>query len=70
MAYSDVALAIEQSPTAQAYLAVETERGERRFMLGPKTDLEAEIPMLDWRTSPARYAWAVGACSIASATSE
>ena len=52
MTYSDVALAIEQAPTAQAYLAVETERGQRRFVLGPRTDLDAEIPMLDWRTSP------------------
>src|SRR4051812_9654383 len=50
--YSDVAHALEQSPTAQAYLAVDTARGERRFVLGPRTNLEAEIPMLDWRTSP------------------
>lgn len=50
--YADVAHALEQSPTAQGYLVVETARGERRFVLGPKTHLEAEIPMLDWRTSP------------------
>lgn len=52
MTYADVAHALEQSPTAQGYLAVETARGERRFVLGPKTNLEAEPPMLDWRTAP------------------
>lgn len=50
--YADAQQALESSPTAQGYLAVETERGPRRFVLGPKTNLDAEVPMLDWRTSP------------------
>lgn len=52
MTYADVQRAIAHAPTAQGYLAVETERGLRRFVLGPRTDLDAEVPMLDWRTSP------------------
>lgn len=52
MTYADVQQAIAHAPTAQGYLAVETERGPRRFVLGPRTDLDAEVPMLDWRTSP------------------
>ncbi len=50
--YADVARALEQAPAAQGYLEVETPRGTRRFVLGPRTNLEAEVPMLDWRTSP------------------
>lgn len=52
MTFADVAHALEQAPAAQGYLAVETERGERRFVLGPRTNLDADVPMLDWRTSP------------------
>jgi len=40
------------SPAAGAYLAVETERGARAYMLGPSTQLGGDVPMLDWRTSP------------------
>ena len=40
------------APAAQGYLRVETERGERSYLLGPRTQLDAETPMLDWRTAP------------------
>lgn len=34
------------------YLRVATERGARTFLLGPRTQLEGDVPMLDWRTAP------------------
>ncbi|MCW5805112.1 MAG: hypothetical protein KIT31_22260, partial [Deltaproteobacteria bacterium] len=37
---------------AQGYLTVETDRGERTFALGPRTALDGEPPVLDWRTAP------------------
>ena len=39
-------------PAAQGYLAVATERGERRYLLGPRTQVDGEVAMLDWRTAP------------------
>jgi hypothetical protein len=40
-------------PAAQGYLAVATERGERAYLLGPRTQVDGpEIAMLDWRTAP------------------
>ncbi len=43
---------IADAPTAQGYLAVTTDRGERVYLLGPRTALDAHVPMLDWRTAP------------------
>jgi DNA helicase-2/ATP-dependent DNA helicase PcrA len=40
------------APAAQGYLAVATERGERTYLLGPRTQVDGEVPMLDWRTAP------------------
>jgi DNA helicase-2/ATP-dependent DNA helicase PcrA len=45
------------SPAGQGYLRVETERGERSYLLGPRTQLEGDAPMLDWRTSPLAEVW-------------
>src|SRR5437764_8699930 len=39
-------------PAAQGYLAVATERGDRRYLLGPRTQVDGEVAMLDWRTAP------------------
>ncbi len=36
----------------QGTLVVETARGMREYALGPRTDLEATPPMLEWRTAP------------------
>lgn len=52
MTFDDLARVLAQAPAAQGYLAVTTARGERQYVLGPKTVLDAEIPMLDWRTAP------------------
>lgn len=40
------------APAAAGYLAVDTERGRREVLLGPRTQLEGAVPMLDWRTAP------------------
>jgi len=40
------------APAAQGYLAVETERGARSYLLGPRTQVDGEVAMLDWRTAP------------------
>jgi hypothetical protein len=40
------------APAAQGYLAVATERGDRTYLLGPRTQVDGEVVMLDWRTAP------------------
>jgi DNA helicase-2/ATP-dependent DNA helicase PcrA len=40
------------APAAQGYLTVATERGDRRYLLGPRTQVDGEVAMLDWRTAP------------------
>ncbi len=50
--FDDIARVLAQAPAAQGYLAVTTARGDRQYVLGPRTALDAEVPMLDWRTSP------------------
>jgi DNA helicase IV len=40
------------APAAGGYLAVETERGTRAYLLGPRTQLDGDAPMFDWRTAP------------------
>ena len=52
MTFDDLAAVIARAPAAQGYLAVTTPRGPRHYALGPRTTLDAEVPMLDWRTSP------------------
>src|SRR5262245_51619836 len=43
---------IADVPAAQGYVAIRTERGDREYLLGPRTDTEATPPLLDWRTAP------------------
>src|ERR1043165_2104029 len=43
-------LAVE--PAAQGLLEVTTDRGPRSYLLGPRTHVEGEVAMLDWRSSP------------------
>ncbi|HEY6176477.1 MAG TPA: hypothetical protein VIX73_18600, partial [Kofleriaceae bacterium] len=40
------------APAAQGYLAVATERGERHYLLGPRTQVDGDVAMLDWRSAP------------------
>ena len=52
----DVTRALAQHPAGQGYLVVQTQRGERAYVLGPRTLLDTGVagapPMLDWRTAP------------------
>ncbi|MEO8705351.1 MAG: ATP-binding domain-containing protein [Kofleriaceae bacterium] len=34
------------------WLRVDTERGSRDYLIGARTQLDGEVPVLDWRTSP------------------
>lgn len=52
MTFDDIAHVLAEAPAAQGYLEVETPRGKRTYVLGPRTALEAPVPMLDWRTAP------------------
>lgn len=48
----DLAPLLVSAPAAQGYLGVITPRGPRGYLLGPRTALDGEVPMLDWRTAP------------------
>jgi hypothetical protein len=43
---------LEIAPAAQGYLVVATERGNRTYLLGPRTQVDRDVAMLDWRTAP------------------
>lgn len=48
----DVARVIETGNGFGGWLVVDTERGRREYLLGASTHLDAEPPVLDWRTAP------------------
>jgi len=50
--FAELERAIAEVPAAQGFLSVATERGDRAYLLGPRTNLETSPPMLDWRTAP------------------
>ena len=52
MRFDELDHLIAAVPSAQGILAVDTERGARTYALGPRTQLDAEVPLLDWRTAP------------------
>ena len=52
MRFDRIERALAAAPAATGYLEVETERGRRQLLLGPRTQLEGDVPMLDWRTAP------------------
>jgi DNA helicase-2/ATP-dependent DNA helicase PcrA len=52
MRFDRIERALAAAPAAAGYLEVETERGRRELLLGPRTQLEGGVPMLDWRTAP------------------
>lgn len=49
---AEIARLLALAPAAQGYLSVATERGPRRYLLGPRTQVDGEVAMLDWRTAP------------------
>jgi hypothetical protein len=52
---ADLARGLAVHPAAQGYLVVRGDRGERSYMLGPRTqldELDGSPPMLDWHTAP------------------
>ena len=50
--FADVDRLVARAPAAQGYLAVATERGPRTYLLGPRTQVDGDLAMLDWRTAP------------------
>src|SRR6185436_19764487 len=52
MRSADIQRVIADVPAAQGYLALTGERGNREYLLGPRTDTDATPPLLDWRSSP------------------
>jgi DNA helicase-2/ATP-dependent DNA helicase PcrA len=40
------------APAAQGLLTLDTERGRRSYLLGPRTHVEGGVAMLDWRSAP------------------
>lgn len=50
--FAEISRALAEAPAARGYLVVETERGERSYLLGPRTQTDATPPMLDWRSAP------------------
>src|SRR5690242_5521867 len=49
---AEIGRAIADVPAAHGYLVIATDRGERAYLLGPRTNLETTPPLLDWRTAP------------------
>ena len=52
MRIEDIERMIADMPAAQGYLELATERGDRAYLLGPRTVPETTPPLLDWRTAP------------------
>lgn len=52
LSYAELESLLAQVPAAQGYLAVDTDRGPRTYLLGPRTAMDVTPPMLDWRTAP------------------
>ncbi len=50
--FAEVARLLAIAPAAQGMLEVTTERGNRTYLLGPRTHVDAGVAMLDWRTAP------------------
>jgi hypothetical protein len=50
--FAELERVLAEVPAARGLLVVDTDRGERSYLLGPRTQTETTPPMLDWRTSP------------------
>src|SRR5260221_6769267 len=49
---AEIDAALAAVPAGQGYLVVATERGERSYLIGPRTQTDTTPAMLDWRTAP------------------
>ncbi|HEY4059200.1 MAG TPA: ATP-binding domain-containing protein [Kofleriaceae bacterium] len=52
MTHAELVELLSRAPAAQGLLRVKTPRGERAYALGPRTAVDADPPMVDWRTAP------------------
>ncbi|MEO6774291.1 MAG: ATP-binding domain-containing protein [Kofleriaceae bacterium] len=50
--FAEIERALAGMPAARGYLVVATERGERSYVLGPRTQPDTTPAMLDWRNAP------------------
>jgi hypothetical protein len=50
--FAEIEQALADVPAARGFLVVETERGERSYLLGPRTQTDIVPAMLDWRSAP------------------
>ncbi|MEO8549225.1 MAG: ATP-binding domain-containing protein [Kofleriaceae bacterium] len=50
--FVEIERALTEVQAARGFLVVETTRGERSYLLGPRTQTDTTPPMLDWRSSP------------------
>lgn len=50
--FDEIAKLHEGAPASTGLLEVETDRGQRRYLLGPSTQLDGPVPVLDWKTAP------------------
>ncbi|MEP6866147.1 MAG: ATP-binding domain-containing protein [Deltaproteobacteria bacterium] len=50
--FAEIERVLADVPAARGYLVVETARGERSYLLGPRTQTDTSPTMLDWRNSP------------------
>jgi len=56
-ALAEVTRLLAIAPAAQGYLSVATARGNRTYLLGPRTQVDGDVVMLDWRTAPVAEAF-------------
>ncbi len=52
MTFDELDRLLAGAPAALGYLGVTTPRGERSYVLGPRTAVDEVPPMVDWRTAP------------------
>ena len=50
--FAEIERALAEVPAARGFLVVETERGERSYLVGPRTQTDTSPAMLDWRNAP------------------
>ncbi|HEY0254775.1 MAG TPA: ATP-binding domain-containing protein [Kofleriaceae bacterium] len=50
--FTAIVQALAHLPAARGLLVVETDRGERDYAIGPRTQTDSVPPMLDWHQSP------------------
>jgi len=48
----EIVQALDAMPAAQGVLTVDTDHGTRTYLLGPRTALDGDLPMLAWPSAP------------------